>query len=62
MAKQTYKFYIEPKDYKQLIQMARECGYENRGALSHFFSHVANNQIIFLDENCKKMLRAIQFK
>ncbi len=62
MTKQVYKFYIEPKDYKMLIQKARECGYIGRGALSHFLAYLATNEIIFLDKNCKQMLRAIQFK
>jgi len=60
--KQPYKIYIEPRDYKMLIQKAEECGYVGRGALSHFLSYLADNQIIFMDENVKRMLRAIQLK
>ena len=59
MAKKDYKIYLEEADYKKLIQKALECGYSGRGALSHFLSYVAQNQIVFLDENCKKMLKSL---
>jgi len=60
MAKQTYKYYIEPKDFRSLMQKAKETGFVGKGAMSHFLAYLSNNDLIFLDANVKKMIRALQ--
>ena len=62
MTKQAYKIYLEDSDYRKLIIKAGETGFSGRGSVSHFLKFLANNEVIFLDENCKKMLRAMQLK
>ena len=62
MTKEIIKIYLETADKKALISKASETGFFGRGAISHFLSFVARNDIIFLDDNCKKMLRTLDLK
>ena len=47
---------MEPKDYAKLLSKAKEMGYEGRGSLSSFLQFLAQNQIIFVDDNIKTLL------
>ena len=57
--KHAYKIYLETEDYKFLIEKAKQCSFSGRGALSYFLSFIAKNEILFLDQNLKKMLKAL---
>ena len=59
MAKKLYSVYLEYKDYKKLLDKAHEMDYSGRGTLSYFFSYIANNELVFLDANCKRMLKSL---
>ncbi len=60
MVKKEFKFWVEQKDYKKLLDKARELGFTGKGALSHFFEYIANQPMIIVDENIKTALRAIR--
>ncbi len=60
MAKKEFKVYMEQKDYNALLEKCKQMGYEGRGSLSAFFQFVAQNQIIFVDDNIKTLLRAVK--
>jgi len=57
--KQTIKIYLTPEEKKQLESKAIQCGFTGRGSVSHFISKIANEDICFLDQNLKKMLKIL---
>jgi len=59
MAKKKFHIYITEKDRKKLLLKAEGLGYSGRGALSHFLNYIANQPLIFVDQNVKIMLKAL---
>ena len=57
--KQPIKVYLDPETRKKLIQKASETGFNGRGAMTKFIEKIAAEDICFLDENLRKMLRAL---
>lgn len=57
--KQPIKIYLDSGTKRDLIQKARETGFDGRGALTKFIEKIATEDICFLDENLKKMLKLL---
>ena len=57
--KQPIKVYLDSETRKKLIQKANETGFNGRGAVTKFIEKIAVEDICFLDENLRKMLRAL---
>ncbi|MEM4326231.1 MAG: hypothetical protein QXU40_02930 [Candidatus Pacearchaeota archaeon] len=57
--KSPIKIYLDNETKKKLIQKANETGFYGRGALTKFFEKIANEDICFLDENLRKMLKIL---
>lgn len=53
--KTTIKIYLEPEDLKLLKQKVEEAGFTGRGSISAFISKIAKEDLIFLDNNIKKL-------
>lgn len=57
--KQPIKVYLDSETKKKLMQKASETGFNGRGAMTKFIEKIAAEDICFLDENLRKMLRTI---
>jgi len=57
--KQPFKIYLDSETKRKLIQKANETGFYDRGAITKLIEKIANEDICFLDENLRKMLRAL---
>ena len=57
--KQPIKIYLDFETKKKLLEKANETGFYGRGALTRFMEKVAAEDICFLDENLRKMLKAL---
>lgn len=57
--KQPVKIYLDPETKKKLTQKANETGFTGRGALTKFVEKIAAEDICFLDENLRKMLKVV---
>jgi len=57
--KQPIKIYLNFETKKKLIQKANETGFCGRGALTKFIEKIAAEDICFLDENLRKMLKVL---
>lgn len=57
--KQPIKIYLDSETKKRLIKKANETGFEGRGALTKFVEKIAVEDICFLDDNLRKMLKAL---
>jgi len=57
--KQPVKIYLDSETKKKLMQKASETGFSGRGAITKFIEKIASEDICFLDENLKKMLKVI---
>ncbi len=57
--KQPIKIYLDSETKKKLIQKANETGFYGRGALTKFIEKISTEDICFLDENLRKMLKAL---
>ena len=57
--KQPIKIYLDFETKKKLIQKANETGFYDRGALTKFIEKIATEDICFLDENLRKMLKML---
>ena len=57
--KQPIKIYLDSETKKKLLEKANETGFYGRGALTRFMEKVAAEDICFLDENLRKMLKAL---
>ena len=54
--KQTYKVSLTSGQHKKILDKARESKLEGRGAFSQFIQKIADEDIIFLDANTKKVI------
>ncbi len=57
--KQPIKIYLSSETKKKLMQKANETGFYDRGALTKFMEKIATEDICFLDENLRKMLKML---
>ena len=57
--KQPIKIYLDSEAQKKLLKKANETGFQGRGALTKFVEKIAAEDICFLDDNLRKMLRAL---
>jgi len=57
--KQPIKIYLDSDTKRKLTQKAGETGFEGRGALTKFIEKIASEDICFLDDNVKKMLKVV---
>ena len=57
--KQPVKIYLDSETKKKLLQKVSETGFSGRGSLSKFMEKIAAEDICFLDENLRKMLKTI---
>jgi hypothetical protein len=57
--KEPVKIYLDSEMKKKLMQKANETGFYGRGALTKFIEKIAIEDICFLDENLKKMLKTL---
>ena len=57
--KKPIKIYLNSETKKKLMQKANETGFYDRGALTKFIEKIATEDICFLDENLRKMLKML---
>ena len=57
--KKPIKIYLNSETKKKLMQKANETGFYDRGALTKFMEKIATEDICFLDENLRKMLKML---
>ena len=57
--KQPIKIYLNSETKKKLLQKANQTGFYDRGALTKFIEKIATEDICFLDENLRKMLKML---
>lgn len=57
--KQPIKVYLDDNTKRKLMQKANETGFYGRGAMTKFIEKIAAEDICFLDENLRKMLKAL---
>ncbi len=57
--KQPIKIYLDSETKKKLMQKASETGFNGRGALTKFIEKISIEDICFLDENLRKMMRTL---
>ena len=57
--KQPIKIYLDSETKKKLLEKAIETGFYGRGALTRFIEKISAEDICFLDENLRKMLKAL---
>jgi hypothetical protein len=57
--KQPIKIYLDSETQKKLLKKVNETGFTGRGSLTKFIEKIAAEDICFLDENLRKMLRTI---
>ena len=57
--KQPVKIYLDSETKRKLLQKVSETGFSGRGALSKFVEKIAAEDICFLDENLRKMLKTL---
>ena len=57
--KQPIKIYLDSETKRKLMQKADETGFSGRGALTKFIEKIAVEDICFLDDNLRKMLKIL---
>ena len=57
--KEPVKIYLDSEMKKRLMQKANETGFYGRGSLTKFIEKIAIEDICFLDDNLKKMLKTL---
>ena len=57
--KQPIKVYLDSETKRRLMQKANDTGFYGRGSVTKFIEKIAIEDICFLDENLRKMLRAL---
>lgn len=57
--KQPIKVYLDSETKRKLIQKASDTGFKGRGAVTKFIEKIASEDLCFLDENVRKMLKAL---
>ena len=57
--KQPIKIYLDSETKRKLMLKADETGFSGRGALTKFIEKIAIEDICFLDDNLRKMLKIL---
>lgn len=57
--KQPIKIYLDSETRKKLLEKANDTGFSGRGAMTKFIEKIAAEDICFLDENLRKMLKVL---
>jgi len=57
--KQPIKVYLDSETKRKLIQKASDTGFNGRGAVTKFIEKIASEDLCFLDENVRKMLKVL---
>ena len=57
--KQPVKIYLDSETKRKLLKKVDETGFYGRGALTKFMEKIASEDICFLDENLRKMLKML---
>ncbi len=57
--KQPIKIYLDSETKRKLMQKADETGFTGRGAITKFIEKIAAEDVCFLDDNLKKMLKTL---
>ncbi len=60
--KHCIKVYLESEDIKKLKMKAEELGFNSRGGLTRLFEKISREPLVFLDENVRTILRALNLK
>lgn len=60
--KKELKVYLENSEVKELERKANEVSISGRGWLSNFLRMLAKEDIVFLNDNVKKLMRNFDFK
>ena len=55
--KEPVKIYLDSEMKRKLMQKANETGFYGRGSLTKFMEKIAMEDIGFLDDNLRKMLK-----
>jgi phosphoribosylaminoimidazole carboxylase (NCAIR synthetase) len=61
MVKKKLELWLDEEDIKRIILKAKECGYEGKGATSHYIEKIAKEPIVFLGSDVKAILKALNF-
>lgn len=59
MTKKEFNIYLEEEDFEKLKQKAEQGGFTGRGGVSHYLKKIADEDLIFLDSNAKKILKVL---
>ena len=57
--KRPIKVYLDFETQKKLLKKANETGFNGRGAITKFVEKIAAEDICFLDDNLRKMIKAL---
>ena len=57
--KRPIKIYLDSETEKKLLKKANETGFYGRGALTKFIEKISAEDNCFLDDNLRKMLKAL---
>ena len=57
--KEPVKIYLDSEMKRKLMQKANETGFYGRGSLTKFMEKIAIEDICFLDDNLRKMLKTL---
>ncbi len=57
--KRPIKVYLDSEVQKRLLKKASETGFNGRGAMTKFIEKIAVEDICFLDDNLRKMLKTL---
>lgn len=57
--KRPVKIYLDSETQKRLMKKVNDTGFYGRGAMTKFVEKIASEDICFLDENLRKMLKVL---
>ncbi|MEX0932972.1 MAG: hypothetical protein WDZ77_02645 [Candidatus Pacearchaeota archaeon] len=57
--KEPVKLYLDAEMKKKLLKKANETGFYGRGALTKLIEKIALEDVCFLDDNLRKMLKVL---
>ena len=60
--KKTIKVYLTTETENKLRVTAEGLGFEGRGWLTHFLEKISKEELVFLDSNVRRVLKAIDLK
>jgi hypothetical protein len=60
--KNTKKVYLDNETLNRLKNQAEALGFVGRGWLTHYLEKLSKEDIVFLDQNVRKILRTLNLK